>query len=80
VDNPRHTVTQGIFGYASKLRFPKLFLLTAGLFVADLIVPDFIPFVDEILLGLLTLLLGSLRTHLKTRLSTVDASSTPTSH
>lgn len=79
MDNPRETVTQGIFGYASKLRFPKLFLLTAGLFAADLIVPDFIPFVDEILLGLLTLLLGSLRTHLKTRLTTVDARSTPTS-
>jgi hypothetical protein len=80
VENPRQTVTQGIFGYASKLRFPKLFLLTAGLFVATLIVPDPIPLADEILLGLLTLLLGSLRTHLKERLSTLDASSTPTSH
>lgn len=44
-----------------KLRFPQLFLLTAALFVFDLFVPDFVPFVDEVLLGLLTLLFGSLR-------------------
>jgi hypothetical protein len=31
------------------------------LFGADLVVPDAIPFVDEILLGLGTVLLGSLR-------------------
>jgi Family of unknown function (DUF6116) len=47
--------------YASRLRFPKLFALTAGLFLLDLIIPDIIPFADEILLGLFTLMLGSLR-------------------
>jgi hypothetical protein len=31
-------------------------------FVVDLVIPDFIPFVDEILLGLGTLLLSRLRT------------------
>ena len=46
---------------ASRLRYPQLFLLAATLFVVDLLVPDFIPFTDEILLGLLTVLLGSLR-------------------
>lgn len=45
--------------YASKLRFPQLFMLTATLFLIDLIVPDFVPFADEILLGLLTLLLAN---------------------
>jgi hypothetical protein len=30
-------------------------------FLADLVVPDFIPFVDEILLGLATLILASWR-------------------
>ena len=39
-------------------RFPTLLKVTAGLFVADLIVPDFIPLVDEILLGLATLILS----------------------
>ena len=44
-----------------RLRFPTLFFLIALLFVVDLIVPDFIPFVDEIILGLMTVVLGLLR-------------------
>lgn len=48
-----------ILGYASRLRFPTLFLVIAGLFVFDLIIPDFIPFLDEIMLGLGTVLLAS---------------------
>ncbi len=42
----------------SRLRFPTLFMLIALLFVVDLFVPDFIPFIDEIILGLLTVVLG----------------------
>jgi hypothetical protein len=45
--------------FARRLRFPQLFWLTAVLFVLDLLIPDLIPFADEILLGLATLLLGS---------------------
>lgn len=47
---------------AGHLRYPKLLALTAAVFVVDLFIPDFIPFVDEILLGLMTLLLSRLRT------------------
>lgn len=47
--------------YAEKLRFPWLFLVTAGLFVLDVLIPDMVPFADELLLGLLTLLFGSWR-------------------
>lgn len=43
------------------LRFPYLLALTATLFVIDLIFPDVIPWVDEILLGLATLLLARIR-------------------
>jgi hypothetical protein len=50
-----------VLRYAARLRFPTLFLLTAVLFTVNLFVPDTIPFVDEILLGLVTILLGSLR-------------------
>ena len=50
-----------LLGYADRLRFPQLFLLTAGLFGLDLLIPDTIPFIDEILLGLVTMLLGSLK-------------------
>jgi hypothetical protein len=47
---------------AGRLRYPKLLALTGALFVMDLFVPDLMPFVDEILLGLGTLLLTRLRT------------------
>lgn len=45
--------------YAARLRFPNLFLLVLVCFVADLLLPDFIPFLDEILLGLCTLMLAA---------------------
>ncbi|MCA9056683.1 MAG: hypothetical protein KDA75_22805 [Planctomycetaceae bacterium] len=45
--------------YLSKLRFPWLFGLMLTLFGIDLVLPDFIPLVDELLLGLMTLVLGS---------------------
>jgi hypothetical protein len=47
--------------FAAGLRFPTLFGLVAALFVVDLFVPDLVPFLDEVLLALATLLLGSLR-------------------
>ena len=47
--------------YGAKLRFPQLFTIAATLFFVDLLIPDLIPFIDEILLGLLTLLLGSMQ-------------------
>jgi hypothetical protein len=50
-----------VLRYASRLRFPYLFLATAILFIGDLIFPDLVPFVDEILLGLLTALFGTWR-------------------
>jgi|GEM_PF-794698 len=46
-----------ILNFAARLRFGQLFLLVAGLFLLDLIIPDIIPFADEILLGFFTLLL-----------------------
>lgn len=61
------TVNQGglirnrLMTFAAQLRFPKLLLLTAILFGIDLLVPDVIPFADEILLGLTAMILGSLK-------------------
>jgi len=43
---------------ATRLKFPQLFAVMAGLFIFDMVVPDFVPFVDEILLGLGTALFG----------------------
>ena len=48
-----------LIAYLAKLRFPVLFAITAVLFILDSFIPDAIPFVDEILLGLGTALLGS---------------------
>jgi hypothetical protein len=47
--------------YFSRLKFPWLFAVTALVFGLDLIIPDVIPFVDELLLGMMTLLLGTWR-------------------
>lgn len=52
-------LTAPLLGFLSKLSYPRLFLLTGALFVIDLIVPDFIPLADELLLGLGTLLLAN---------------------
>lgn len=45
--------------FFGRLSYPRLFMVTAGLFALDMVIPDFIPFVDEILLGLGTLLLAN---------------------
>jgi hypothetical protein len=50
-----------LLAFAARLRFPQLFLLTGAVFALDLVIPDVIPFADEILLGLVTALLGSIR-------------------
>ncbi|MGQ0656542.1 MAG: DUF6116 family protein [Chromatiales bacterium] len=55
------SLPQTILRFAAQLRFPQLFLLALALFVIDVLVPDVIPFADEILLGLLTLIFASLR-------------------
>lgn len=50
-----------VLGFLGRLSYPRLFVLTAALFVIDLIVPDFIPLADEILLGLGSLLLANFK-------------------
>lgn len=37
--------------WVGRLSFPRLFALFAVLFVVNLVVPDPIPFIDEVLLG-----------------------------
>lgn len=50
-----------VLRFAERLRFPQLFLLAGVLFVLDLLLPDMVPFVDEILLALATLILAAWR-------------------
>jgi Family of unknown function (DUF6116) len=47
--------------WASGLRFPYLFLLTALLFIFNLFVPDVVPVVDELIMGLAAMTLASFR-------------------
>ena len=59
-------VTRGVIPalmakFAGRLRFPQLFAFTGTLFLLDLVIPDLIPFADEMMLGLLTLMLGTLK-------------------
>lgn len=56
---------KSFFRWAQTLKFRQLFFLTLLLFLGDLMIPDFIPLIDELLLGLLTLLFGSIRKKVK---------------
>lgn len=48
--------------WAGKLRYPTLFWVTAALFAVDMVTIDPIPLVDELLLGLATLVLAKWKT------------------
>ena len=48
--------------FLSGLRTSQLFLIAAALFVIDLFIPDPVPFLDELLLGVLTLSLARWKT------------------
>ncbi|MEW8323870.1 MAG: DUF6116 family protein [Candidatus Thiodiazotropha taylori] len=54
-------IIAAILKFADRLRFRQLFLLTGTLFLLDLVIPDVIPFADELILGLLTLLFAAWR-------------------
>jgi hypothetical protein len=57
---PTRSPVQEIVGrLVGRLRYPWVFALLLALFLADLVVPDPIPFVDETMLALLTFLVGS---------------------
>jgi len=45
--------------FFGRLSYPRMFALTAALFAFDLVIPDLVPFADELLLGLGTLLLAN---------------------
>lgn len=55
---------QGVIGRmigGMNLRFPTLFAIFAAVTLADLVIPDLVPFVDEIGLALITALFGMWR-------------------
>ena len=56
-----HPLTAPVLGFAQRLRFPTLFKLTLALMLLSWLLPDPLPFVDEIVTALITLLLLSWR-------------------
>lgn len=56
---PRSALVGWIVGRVARMRFPVLFAIAAALFAVDLVVPDVIPFADELLLGLATAILAT---------------------
>lgn len=62
-----HPLLLPFLAWARKLRYPALFKITAAVFLLTVVVPDPIPLVDEILLGLGTLLLASWKTRKEDR-------------
>ena len=59
--------------WARGLRFPALFMITAGVLAVDLLLPDPLPFVDEVLFGLVTLMLANWKRRNVEREVTADA-------
>ena len=66
-----------LLGYARQLRFPKLFAITVLLFLTDLFIPDFIPFADELLLGLVAMILASVKQRRRDSLEAVHPAEAP---
>jgi hypothetical protein len=58
---PQTTLIATLLRFAGRMRFPTLFWITAALFLLDVVVPDILPFADEILLGLGALVLSRWR-------------------
>jgi hypothetical protein len=50
-----------LLGFLARLRYRSLFLLAATLLILNIMIPDALPFVDEILLGIATIVLARLR-------------------
>lgn len=52
------TLVGWFLNYAKKLEHPQLFKWVSAIFLVNLFIPDPLPFVDELLLGLAAIYLG----------------------
>lgn len=55
----RHLLLAPLLRWLGRLSYPRLFVVTATLFLLSVLIPDPIPLIDELLLGLGTLLLAN---------------------
>lgn len=56
------TLLLPFLAWAGRLRYPTLFKLTAALFLVTLVLPDPVVLLDEVVLGMATLLLARWKT------------------
>jgi hypothetical protein len=56
-----HPLTGPLVGFASRLRFPTLFKITIAVMLISWLLPDPIPFIDEIATALAAMVLASWR-------------------
>ena len=59
---PRSPLTALVSRLLPRMRYPYLVLILGALFVVDLVLPDPIPLIDEILLAILTFIAATLTT------------------
>ncbi len=55
-------IVRSLRRWATELKSPTLLFVVGGLFLIDLLIFDAIPFVDEIILGILTILIARWKT------------------
>lgn len=72
----RNPLLTPVLTWLRRLRHPQLFIVTAALFAIDVVVPDMVPFIDELLLAAFTLWLGSRKRPHKSAKHAGSASST----
>lgn len=58
----KSSLTALVHRFLPRLRYPYLFLVLGSLFLIDLVVPDPIPLVDELLLAVLTFIAATFTT------------------
>jgi len=61
MDSSGTGLAEQILRRLGQLRFKNLFLIVAALLLLDIAIPDVIPLIDEILLGILTMMFWSWR-------------------
>jgi hypothetical protein len=61
--------------FLERRRFPTLFLILVALFGANLIIPDAIPLVDELIMLVVTVIVGAFRDRRKGRSDGSESSS-----
>ena len=73
----RSPVQELVGSLVGNLMYPWVFALLLVLFVADMLIPDPIPFADEIMLAILTFLVGTWRTRRKVSTDAVEVTRDP---